>query len=71
MSKFNLFDAAGSFQQTAFINLARDLTVVQAVRRGIDVPLTVLDEVKDVGKCMVALEEAEQLEKKEREENEI
>jgi hypothetical protein len=33
--------------------------VVQSLRRGFDVPLEVLDDVQDVGKCMVDLADAE------------
>lgn len=52
------------------LRLARDLAVVQALRRGVDVPERELGEVRDLGQVMVALEEAEkearQIERKRR-----
>lgn len=52
------------------LRLARDLAVVQALRRGVDVPERELGEVRDLGQVMVALEDAEkearQIERKRR-----
>ena len=50
----NILDSSESL-----FKFARDLTIVQAVRKGIDVPIAALDEVADVGACMVALDDAE------------
>jgi len=55
----NLFDTNGSFSSESLFRFARDLTIVQAVRKGIDVPIAALDTVENVSACMMALGDAE------------
>lgn len=58
-NNMSMFDANGKFSTEGLFKYARDLTIVQAVRKGIDVPIADLDAVDNVGACMLALAEAE------------
>ncbi len=55
----SMVDANGNFSTEGFVKYARDLTIAQALRKGIDVPIADMDAVENVGACMVALAEAE------------
>lgn len=55
----SMFEINGNFSTEGLFKYACDLTIVQAVRKGIDVPIEDLEAVENVGELMIALAEAE------------
>ena len=54
-----MWDENGKFFYKRLIKYGHDLLLVQALRKGIDVPIEKLEQVENLGEIMVTLDNAE------------
>lgn len=55
----SMFDEHGNFSSKRLVKYGHDLLLVQALRKGIDVPIEKLEQVENLGEIMVALDNSE------------